>query len=64
MGVTRTTLKQAHKVQVFKISSLTVQVISFDHEHDYVWRLLKYDQRCQVLDEQKYGKVCRWQDNV
>ena len=38
------------------------KVISFDHEYDYVWQILKVDQRCQVLNEQTYGKVCYWHD--
>ena len=38
------------------------QVISFDRRYDYVWLLFEDDQRCDILDEQKYGKVCKWSE--
>ena len=39
------------------------QVISFDRRYDYVWLLFEDDQRCDILDEKKYGKVCKWSEN-
>ena len=38
------------------------QISSFDWKYDYVWHLFENENRCKILDERTYGKVCKWSD--
>ena len=36
------------------------QIISFDREYAYSWSIFENDDRCEILDTRKHGKVCKW----